>query len=119
MLLVTDTPGWAELTQVMIKLYVFMKGQKKRDPAECNSNLFRLWCALENAYSEVVFNKFPGLFCITMNFIHKYGLFSGFSVRRTMSLSILFPWMWREFLGKYRQLDNYVHVITGWGGVGL
>ena len=68
------TPRWQRLGEALLAVHLFLKGQGKKDDLECDVLLYDLWVAWKDAYPDVDFNKFHGLFCAKRNFIHKYGM---------------------------------------------
>ena len=68
------TPRWQRLGEALLAVHLFLKGQGKKDDLECDILLYDLWVAWKDAYPDVDFNKFHGLFCATRNFNHKYGM---------------------------------------------
>ena len=56
-------------------MHKFLKGQQgKNDKVECDVVLYDLWHSWNDAFPNIKFNKFHGLFCATRDYIRKHGM---------------------------------------------
>ena len=62
---------WDALAEALFEVHCFFKSQSKRDPGECDDKLYALWCAWQDVYPGLKFNKFHGAFCVSREFVHK------------------------------------------------
>ena len=69
-----NIPRWQRLGGALLAVHLFLQGQEKKDDVKCDVLLYDLWFVWKDAYPDVDFNKSHGLFFVTRNFIHKYGM---------------------------------------------
>ena len=70
--LALETLKWDRLVAALYTVSCFFKSQERICQMECDDILYELWWAWKNAFPEMKFNKFHGMFCGMRNFVHRY-----------------------------------------------